>query len=139
MPDLKPFQKRRDGRGALATLELHSMGNSKWDSIVPEAESKVINFKWNGKNRRYMLAHHISSHRSAQNDMVIAEDHIGYHPQNKYTSVQHLIKSIELTDIRIVSDITTILGDTVKRGNFEQAAYFLLLAAPMRKKLHIRQ
>ena len=27
----------------------------------------------------------------------------------------------------------TILGDTVKRGNFEQAADFLLLAAPMRK------
>ena len=28
----------------------------------------------------------------------------------------------------------TILGDTVKRGNFEQAEDFLLLAAPMRKK-----
>ena len=27
----------------------------------------------------------------------------------------------------------TILGDTVKRGNFEQAADFLLLAAPIRK------
>ena len=25
------------------------------------------------------------------------------------------------------------MGDTVKRGNFEQAADFLLLAAPMRK------
>ena len=34
MSDLKPFQKIRDGRGALAALELHNMGNSKWDSIV---------------------------------------------------------------------------------------------------------
>ena len=49
MLDLKPFKKRRDGRGALAALDLHNMGNSKWDSIVSEAESKVLTFKWNGK------------------------------------------------------------------------------------------
>ena len=100
---------------------------------MSEAESKVLTFKWNGKNSRYTLARHISSHRSAQNDMVRAEDHIGYQPPNEYTRVQRLIKSIESTDIRIVSALTTILGDTVKRGNFEQAADFLLLAAPMRK------
>ena len=29
MLDLKPFQRRRDDRGALAVLELHIMGNSK--------------------------------------------------------------------------------------------------------------
>ena len=65
--------------------------------------------------------------------MVRSEDHIGYQPPNKYTRVQRLIKSIESTDIRIVSAITNILGDTVKRGNFEQAADFLLLKSPMRK------
>ena len=31
MSDLKPFQKRRNGRGPLAALELHNMGNSKWE------------------------------------------------------------------------------------------------------------
>ena len=65
--------------------------------------------------------------------MVISEDHIGYQPPNEYTRVQHLIKSIKSTDIRIVSAITNILGDTVKRGNFKHAAEFLLLAAPIRK------
>ena len=40
---------------------------------------------------------------------------------------------MESTDIRIVSAITTILGDTVKRRNFEQAEDVLLLAAPIRK------
>ena len=109
------------------------MGNSKWDSVVLEAEYKVLTLKCNVKNSRYTLARHISSHRSSQNDMVRAEDHIGYQPPNEYTRVQRLIKSIESTDIRIVSAITTILGDTVKRGKFEQAADFLLLAAPMRK------
>ena len=38
-----------------------------------------------------------------------------------------------LTDIRIVSAIMTILRGTVRRGKFEQSAYFLLLEAPMRK------
>ena len=65
--------------------------------------------------------------------MVRAEDHIGYQPLNEYTWVQRLLKSIESTDIRIVSAIMTILGDTVKRGKFGQAADFLLLSAPMRK------
>ena len=60
------------------------MGNSKWESIVSESESKVLTFKWNGKNIPYTLARHISSHRSAQNDMVRAEDHIGYQPPNEY-------------------------------------------------------
>ena len=50
MSDLKTFQRQRDGRGALEALELHNMGNSKWDPIVSEAESKVLTFKCNGKN-----------------------------------------------------------------------------------------
>ena len=115
--DLKPFQNIWDGRGALAALEFHNMGNSKLDSIVSEAESKVLNFKWNGEESRYTLACHISLHRSAHNDMVRAEDHIGYHPPNEYTRFQPLLKSIKSTDIRIVSSITNILGDTVKREN----------------------
>ena len=109
------------------------MGNSKWDSIVSEAESKVFIFKWNGKHSRYTLAHHISSHRSSQNGMVRAKDNIGYHPPSEYTRVQRLIKSIKYTDIWIVSYITTILGDNIKRGNFEQAADYFLLADPMHK------
>ena len=37
MSDLKTFQKIRDGRGYLAELELHNMGNSKWESIFSES------------------------------------------------------------------------------------------------------
>ena len=98
-----------------------------------EAESKFLTFKWNGKEIRYTLACHISLHISAHNDMARSEEHIGYQPPNEYTWVQRLLKSIESTDIRIASAITTILGDNIKKGNFEQAADFLLLAAPVRK------
>ena len=102
------------------------MDNSKWDSIVSEAEYKVITFKWNFKNSRYTVARHIYLHRLAQNDMVRSEDHIGYQPPNEYTRVQRLLKSIESTYIRIVSAITTILGETVKRetSNKRQTSLF---------------
>ena len=72
MSDLKPFQKRRDGRVSLAALELHNMGNSKWESIVLESEYTVITFKWNGKNIRYTLVRHIYLNRSDQNEIVRA-------------------------------------------------------------------
>ena len=82
MSDLKPFQRQRGGRGALASLELHNMFNSKCDSNVSEADSKVLVFKWNGENNRYRLACHIYLHILAHNEMVRAEDHIGYQPPN---------------------------------------------------------
>ena len=65
--------------------------------------------------------------------MVRAEDHIGYQPSNEHTRFQHLLKSINYTYIRIVSAITTFLGDNIKRGNFEQASDFILLATSVRK------
>ena len=133
MSDLKPFQIQRGDRGALVAFKLHNMVNSKCNSIVSKAESKVLVFKWNGKNNHYTIACHISSHRSAHNDMVGAEYHIGYQSPNEYNQVQSLLKSIEYIDIRIKSAITTIFGDTIKRGNFKQAADFHFLAASVHK------
>ena len=43
------------------------------------------------KNVRYTLSRHITLHRSAHNDMVKSEDHIGYQPPNEYTQVQRLL------------------------------------------------
>ena len=65
MSDLKPFQKTRDGRGALLALELHNMGNSKYDTLVQKAEATVLNVRWNGRNNRFKLARHIAAHRNA--------------------------------------------------------------------------
>ena len=45
--------------------------------------------------------------------------------------MQRLLNSIVSTDIKVVSAVTTILADTAKRDDFESAADFLLLAAPV--------
>jgi len=131
LTSLKPFQRARDGRGALLALETQNLGDSKWDMIIKRAEQTVLNFPWNGKNNKYTLDRHIVSHRAAHNDMVRAGENTPYQPPNGHTRVQRLLNSIVSTDIKVVSAVTTILADTTKRDDFEEAADFLLLAAPV--------
>ena len=131
LTSLKPFQRARDGRGALLALESQNLGDSKWDMIIKRAEQTVLNFPWNGKNSKYTLDRHIVSHRAAHNDMVRASENLPYQPPNGHTRVQRLLNSIVSTDIKVVSAVTTILADTAKRDDFESAADFLLLAAPV--------
>ena len=131
MTSLKPFMKLRDGRGALLALEIQNLGNSKWDTVIRKAEQTVLNFPWNGKNVKYTLDRHIVAHRAAQNDMVRASEHMTYVPPNEHARVQRLLNSIVSTDVKVISAVTTILADTAKRNDFEEAADFLLLAAPV--------
>ena len=131
LTSLKPFQKARDGRGALLALETQNLGDSKWDMLIKKAEQTVLNFPWNGKNNKYTLERHIVSHRAAHNDMVRASESTPYQPPNNHTRVQRLLNSIVSTDIKVVSAVTTILVDSGKRDDFEEAADFLLLAAPI--------
>ena len=131
LTSLKPFQRARDGRGALLALETQNLGDSKWDMLIKRAEQTVLNFNWNGKNNKYTLDRHIVSHRAAHNDMVRASESTPYQPPNDHTRVQRLLNSIVSTDIKVVSAVTTILADRAKRDDFEEAADFLLLAAPV--------
>ena len=131
MSSLKPFQRTRDGRGALLALEVQNLGNSKWDNVIKKAEQMVLNFPWNGTNNRYTLDRHINSHRSAHNNMVRAGEYTNYESPNDHTRVQRLLNSIISTDVKVVSAITVIRSDTTMKGSFEGAADFLLIAAPV--------
>ena len=59
------------------------------------------------------------------------QDAIGYQDPNEHTRVGRLLHSIISSVLRVVSAKTTILADSVKRTNFEDAADFLLLEAPV--------
>ena len=114
MTSLKLFLCTRDGRGALQALEIHIMGNSKWDEVIRMAEEAVLNTHWNGKNVRYPLDMHIESHRSSFNEMTRAGDSIPYEPPNDHTRVQRLLNSIQSSDLRVVYATIPILVDNVK-------------------------
>ena len=127
---IKPFQGRRDGRGAYEALMLHNLGNSKWEKVVEVAETYVNNRTWDGRNARFTIKSHLAKHREAHNDFLRASLHIDYVTPNESTRVQRLLRSIQCKDGTILSAKTTIMADAVKKGDFEQAADFLLLVAP---------
>ena len=130
MSSIKPFQRQRNGRGAYEALQLHNMGNSKWEKVVEAAETWVGSRTWDGRNARYALKSHIARHREAHNDFIRASQYIAYAVPNDTTRVQRLLRSIQCKDGTILSAKTTILADVVKKNDFEQAADFLLLVAP---------
>lgn len=127
---IKPFQGRRDGRGAFEALMLHNLGNSKWEKVVEVAETYVNTRTWDGRNARFTIKSHLAKHREAHNDFLRASQHIDYVTPNESTRVQRLLRSIQCKDGTILSAKTTIMADAVKKGDFEQAADFLLLVAP---------
>jgi len=55
MSSIKPMQRRHDGRAAFQALNLHNMGNLKWDKVVEQAEMRVNRRIWDGKNSRYSI------------------------------------------------------------------------------------
>ena len=129
LTSLKPFLKKRDGRGGLLALETQNLGDSKWDMIIKRAEQMVLNIHWNGKNNKYTFDRHIVSHRAAHNDIFRESESTEYEPSNGHTQVQMLLNSIVSSDIKVVSVVTTILVDTTKRNNFADAADVLMIAA----------
>ena len=108
MSSIKPMQRRRDGRAAFQALNLHNMGNLKWDKVVEQAEMLVNRRIWDGKNSRYSLKNHITRHREAHNDFVRAGQHIPYTEPGEHTRVRHLLHSIQSKDTVIISAKTTI-------------------------------
>lgn len=54
-------------------------------------------------------------------------------PPDEATCVRRLLNSIQCNDSTVISAKTTVLADPGKRGDFELAADFLLLAAPANK------
>ena len=140
MTSITRHQRRRDGRSAYLDLVMHNMGSAKWEKTVELAEGVLSTRIWNGRNIRYPLRIHVSRHREAYNDLVRASYQINYTPPNEASRVRYLLGSIQTSDPTICSAKTAIQADGTKKNNFEEAADFLLITAPVPKvnqpKLH---
>ena len=129
---LKSHQRRRDGRGAFQSLVQHNLGSAQWDKTLQRAEDLQTTRIWNGRNSRYTLKRHVDTHRDSYNDMVRANEHVQYEVPNERTRVGRLLKSIHANHIAsIAAAKTTIEATPTMRENFESAADFLILNAPI--------
>ena len=131
---LKTHQRSRNGRGAYNSLVQHNLGSAQWDKILEKAEGIQTTRIWNGRNSRYPLKRHIETHRDSYNDMVRAQDHVQYEVPNERTRVGRLLKSVQADYMASVAAAkTTIEASNTMRENFEEAADFLVLNAPVPK------
>ena len=133
MASITQYQRRRNGREAYLDLVTHYMGSAKWEKTVESAEKLMATRVWNGKNSHYPLRIHIARHREAYNDLMRASQQITYDPPNEASRVRYLLSSIQSSDPTICSGKTTIQADADKKGDFEQAADFLLTICPAPK------
>ena len=132
---IKVHRRSRDGRAAYLALCKHNLGSSKWDRVIEECENYLMKREWNGKNHRFTLKMHISKHRDAFNELTRASQFVAYELPNEVTRVSRLLKSVTSKDATILSAITTIKSNKTMKGNFEEAADFLLLTAPHPKEI----
>ena len=112
------------------------MGSAKWNKVIADAEKVLSSRKWDERIIRYTIKSHISKLRQAYNDLMRASQHISYVPPNGTCRARYLLEGDQSTNPTICFAKTTILADIVKKNDFEQAASFIAIIAPMKLPTH---
>ena len=113
---LKGYQTTRNGREAWKNLVLHNLGKSVWDQRTKLADEKVLKKVFDGRNHRYSLKTHINHHRDAHQEMVRANEAVGFQVPDARTRVTRLLDSIQTEYQPLQSAKVTIENDPIKRG-----------------------
>ena len=129
---IKPFARRKDGRGAWLALLTSHVGTDKWEKIQKDNSAWLISAKWNGK--KYSLDSFISQHRGKFQQLVEASHHVKFQLPNQHTRVGYLIDGIENSDAALQAAIANVRQNTNgMRDDFEKAAAVLLPVDPFEK------
>ena len=133
LTSLKGYQKTSNGREAWKILILHNLGTSVWNSKTKAAEEKVLKKIFDGKNHRYSFLTHCNHHRDAHQEMVRANEAVGFQVPDARTRVTRLLDSIQTSYNPLQNSKGIIENDTSKRNDFEQAVDFMCKFQPPRK------
>jgi hypothetical protein len=133
---IKPFQRRKDGRGAWLALLGQYAGNDKWEAEIKIQESVLHTRIWKGQSN-FSLESFISQHRHAYVSMEACAEHIQYQLPNEHSRVGFLLDAIQNSDAGLqaaIASVRTDNGPTGKRNDFEATATHLLPYDPVAKK-----
>ena len=132
---IKPFERRRDGRGAWLAMMGNHAGDDKWDRLIETAENYINKRKWDGSGS-LTLESHIDRLKSAYIDLEAAKDHVPYVCPTDRTRVKTLLSSLDAcTDPGMQAVMATIKnpnGGMV--DDFEGSCRLLLPNCPVAKK-----
>ena len=136
-PSIKPFQRKKDGRGAVLSVTSQYAGIDKWEAELKRQDDFLHNRKWKGNNS-FTLERFIAQHRNAFVSMTQCAQYVEFQLPNEYTRVGFLLTSIQCSDPKLQASMANVDGDTGvggKRSDFEAAASFLLPKDPVAARL----
>ena len=110
MSSIKPFQYKKDGRGAYQAMINQFTGVCKWEHEIKTKDAMNHGIKWKGQ-LNYSLEHHAAQHRNAYVSLVACAEHIDYQLPNEHSHVGYLLDSSR----------TTILGSKLQWQMFAPA------------------
>ena len=133
---LKPYQKKKDGRGAYRAVMMQYCGEDKWDEELKRSETLLHTRVWKG-NSNFNLEKFVSQHRNAYISMQQCAEHIPYQLPNDRTRVGYLIDAIQCSDPELQAAIAMVRqdnGENGKMNSFESCASYLIPRDPVNKK-----
>ena len=122
---IKPFSRRKDGRGAFLALIANHAGDVKYRAIAKKRQNLPQTIKWIGNY--YALETHVSNHRQAYDDLRECSTHITIPVPSDPQRVEYLINSITSKDSTLQVSIGLVSANTNNmRNGFEGAANILI-------------
>ena len=133
---IKPFQRTKNGHGALLALTNQYAGNDKWEAEIRKQDDLLHTRVWKGQSN-FPLEGFIAQHHNAFVSMQQCAEHIAYQLPNELTRVGYLLEGIPCSDpglqVAMVS-VQTDDGANRMRSDFERAAAHLLPYDPVARK-----
>lgn len=133
---IRPFARRKNGRGAYLALVTQYAGKDKWQEEIKKQENFIHNRLWKG-NSNFSLESFITQHRSAHVSLQRCAEHVPHQLPNERTRVIHLIDAIQTSDAPLQAALARIKSDDGVDGmmnHFENASAYLLQFDPVAKK-----
>ena len=137
---IKPFQRKKDGRGANLALINQYAGTDKWEAEIKKQSTLLHTRKWKGQSN-FMLERFIQQHRNAFVSMQACSMHVAFQLPNEHTRVGFLLDGIENDDAGLQAAIANVEDDNSvngKRNDFEKASSHLLPKDPVVKKRNLQ-
>lgn len=113
---VKPFQRRRDGRGAYFGLWNHYLGPNNIDNAATTAERRLEMTSYDGEKRRWNFERFIKIHKDQHTILDNLREH-GYSGIDERSKVRHLLNGVKTDKLDSVK--TRIMSDQALRNNFD--------------------
>jgi hypothetical protein len=133
---IKPFQRRKDGRGAWLAIVSQYAGVDKWEAEIKKQEKLLHTRVWKGQSNM-SLEQFVSQHRNAFVSMQQCASHVEYQLPNEHSRVGFLLEALQCADPGLqaaMASVRTDNGPDGMRNNFESAVAHLLPYDPVAKK-----